>query len=82
MTALQLNAELYRTMSVLAEDESLMAKLLKYAKKLAAKKADPTLMTKEAFFARVDEALEQAKEGKVHRMLPDETMDQFLDRVG
>ena len=38
MTALQMNAELFRTMSVIAEDEGLMKKLLKYAKKLVAKK--------------------------------------------
>lgn len=49
MTALQMNAELFRTMGIIAEDETLMAKLLKYAKKLAAKKEDPTLMTEEEF---------------------------------
>ena len=38
MTTLQLNAELYRQLSIIAEDESLMTKLLKYAKKLTAKK--------------------------------------------
>lgn len=38
MTALQMNAELFRTMGIIAEDETLMAKLLKYAKKLAAQK--------------------------------------------
>ena len=49
MTALQMNAELFRTMGIIAEDETLMAKLLKYAKKQAAKKEDPTLMTEEEF---------------------------------
>lgn len=38
MTALQLNAELYRTMGKIADDETLIAKVLKYVKKLAAKK--------------------------------------------
>lgn len=56
MTAVQIHAELFRTMGEIADDEGLMMKLLKYAKKLAAKKNDPTLMTKEEFFARVDEA--------------------------
>lgn len=45
------------------------------------KKEDPTLMTKEEFFANVDEALEQARQGKVHRMLPGESLDDFLNRV-
>ena len=38
-----MNAELFRELSIIAEDESLMAKMLKYAKKLTAKKADSTL---------------------------------------
>lgn len=38
MTALELNAELFRELSIIAEDESLMKKALKYLKKLTAKK--------------------------------------------
>lgn len=52
MTALQLNAELYRE--------------------------DPTLMTKEEFFARVD----KAKEGPSYEMLPGENLTDFLTRQG
>lgn len=40
MTALELNAELYRAMGEIADDETLLAKVLKYVKGLApAKKA-------------------------------------------
>ena len=38
MTALQLNAELFRELSIIAEDEGLMKKAVKYIKKLSAKK--------------------------------------------
>jgi hypothetical protein len=38
MTALQLNAELFRELSIIAEDEGLMKKAVKYLKKLSAKK--------------------------------------------
>lgn len=38
MTALQMNAELFRELSIIAEDESLMKKAVKYLKKLSAKK--------------------------------------------
>ena len=38
MTALQLNAELFRELGVIAENESLMKKAVKYLKKLSAKK--------------------------------------------
>ena len=38
MTALQLNAEWFRELSIIAEDEGLMKKAVKYLKKLSAKK--------------------------------------------
>ncbi|MBO4810929.1 MAG: hypothetical protein J5552_05110 [Prevotella sp.] len=83
MTMVQLNAELFRNMSIIAEDENLMKRAVKYLRKLAAeKKADPTLFTKEEFFARVDEAREQIKRGEGIEMLPEESLDEFLKRVG
>lgn len=82
MTAIQLRADLFREMSPLLDSEVAMEKLLKYVRKLAAKNNDPALMTKEEFFANVDEALEQAQKGQVHRMEPDESLDVFLKRVG
>ena len=82
MTALQLNAELYRAMGEIADDETLMAKVLKYVKRLAAKKEDPTLMTKEEFFARVDEAKAQYDRGEAHMMLPGEDLTAYLGRRG
>ena len=82
MTAIQLNAELFRTMGEIADDETLMVKLLKYAKKLAAtKKADPTLMTQDEFFAKVDKSLEQARQGRVHRIESKEELSQFLNSL-
>lgn len=38
MTALQLNKELFRELSIIAEDEGLMKKAVKYLKKLTAQK--------------------------------------------
>ena len=79
MTALELNAELYRTMGEIANDETMLAKVLKYAKKLAAQKKEASaLMTKEEFFHRVDEA----KNGPTYRMLPGEDLTTFLRRLG
>ena len=83
MTTIELNAELFRTMGEIADDETLMTKLLKYAKKLAAsKKADQTLMTEDEFFKRVDEAREEIRQGKGIKMLPNESLDEFLNRIG
>jgi hypothetical protein len=74
MTALQLNAELYRAMGVIADDETLMTKVLNYVKKLAAKKEDPTEMTREEFFARVD----KAKLGASKRFANVEDLDKYI----
>lgn len=38
MTAMELNAELFRELSIIAEDEGLMKKAAKYLKKLTAQK--------------------------------------------
>ena len=78
MTTIQLNAEIYRAMGVIAEDEGLMKRALKYLKKLASEKQDETLMTKEEFFARVD----KAKQGRSAAMLPNENLTVFLRRQG
>lgn len=82
MTAIQLNVEILRNMSIIAEDENLLKRAAKYLRKLVAEKEDPTLLTKEEFFARVDEAREQIKRGEGVEMLPDESLDEFLQRVG
>ena len=49
MTAIQMNAEILRNMSIIAEDERLMNRVAKYLRKLVAEKQDPTLFTKEDF---------------------------------
>lgn len=83
MTAIQMNAQILRNMSIIAEDEHLLKRAAKYLHKLVAEKqADPTLLTKEDFFARVDEARDQIRRGEGVEMLPDESLDEFLKRVG
>ncbi len=82
MTTLQLNAELYRAMGEIADDEALMTKVLKYVKKLAAKKNDPTLMTEEEFFAKLERAEQQIAKGEGMAMLPNEDLTAFLKRNG
>lgn len=77
-----MNAEILRNMSIIAEDENLLKRAARYLRKLAAEKEnDTTLLSKEEFFARVDEAREQIKRGEGVEMLPDESLDEFLERV-
>lgn len=59
MTALQLNVEMLRNMSIIAEDEDLLRRAAKYLRKLVSEKQDPTRYTKEEFFARIDKARQQ-----------------------
>ena len=83
MTTLQMNVEFYRAMSEIADDETLLEKAVKYVKKLATKKrTDPTLLTKEEFYAKLDRAEKQIAEGKGMKMLPNEDLTTFLRRNG
>ena len=57
MTAIQMNAEILRNMSIIAEDEKLLKRAAKYLRKLAAEKqSDSSEFTREEFFARIEEA--------------------------
>lgn len=75
MTALQLNAELYKNLGIIAEDETMMQKVVKYVRKLAKQMTDdPTCMSKEEYFARLDEA----KKGPSRSFSSIEELDQYL----
>lgn len=79
MTALQLNADIYQNLAILSQDESMLKKAAKSLRRLVNKMTeDPTCMTKEEYFAMLD----RAEKGPRHRMLPDETLDEMLTRLG
>ena len=59
MTATQLNAEILRNMSIIAEDENLLKRVAKYLRKLVAEKDNSALLTKEDFLARIEKAKKQ-----------------------
>ena len=86
MTAVQLNAmhtQLLQNIGYIADDEALMRRLTAYSKKLAKEKASyPTLMTKEEYYAMLEEAEQQLKRGEGMTMLPDEDLTDFLKRNG
>lgn len=84
MTAVQLNAmntELWQSIGAIADSEPLMKRLTLYARKLVKEKErgkDPSLMSKEEFFARIDEA----KKGPTYELKDDETIKDLIKRVG
>ena len=79
---MQLNAELYRAMGQIADDEVLLEKVLKYVKRLAARRNDDSLMSREEFMAKLDKGEEDYRQGNCYEMLPGENLDDFLQRVG
>ena len=81
MTTTQLNAEILHNMSLVVEDEGLTKQLARYLRRLVSKLPDPTLLSEEEFFAKLDEAERDIAEGKGVKMLPDESLDDLLERV-
>ena len=85
MTAVQLNAmntELWQSIGAIADSEPLVRRLTRYAKKLVKEKEDPTLMTKEEFYAKIEKAEEDYRQGKTFAMLPGENYMDFRKRIG
>ena len=81
METINLNAEIYEALSVIAKDESLLKKALRSLKRLAAQKEDETLMTEDAFFAVVDKSLEEAREGKSKRLSSPNEVSAYLNSL-
>ena len=67
-------------MSVIAEDEALLKRAVRYLKKLAAQKQEEedSLMTKEEFLARVDEAKQEIADGKGRSFTNIEELDRHI----
>lgn len=85
MTAVQYNTmskELWQDIGAIADNENLMRRLARYAKKLVKEQNDPTLMTKEEYFAKIERAEQQAARGEGMAMLPGEDLTHFLIRNG
>ena len=82
MTAIQMNAELLRNMSIIADDERLLKRAAKYLRKLVAEKqTDPTLIPRDEFFASLDRGEEEYRQGKTHRINSVEELHSFLNSL-
>ena len=79
MTTQQMNAELLRNLSIIAEDENMLKRVAKYLRKLVnEKQADPTLISKEEFFASLEKGEEEYRQGKTHRINSAAELDSFI----
>ena len=86
MTASQLgalNAEIFSSLSTLAQSEEMLARVVKYLRKLVREQqADPTLMSKEEFYRKLDQAEEEYHQGKYTTLLAGESVTDMLKRCG
>ena len=83
MTTSQQTAEILQNLSVLAESEDMMKRVAKYLRKLVKQKqADPTLMSKEEFFEKLDKAEEDYQKGIFTTLQPGESVTDMLKRCG
>lgn len=78
MNALELNAEIYRSLGILSEDENMLKRAAKYLKRLAKELTyDPTCMTKEEYFRRLDEA----EKGPARSFANIEELDRYIQSL-
>ena len=83
MTTSQLNAEILQNLSLLSESEDMMARVAQYLRKLVKEQnADPTLMSKEEFFAKLDKAEEDYQKGNYTTLMQGESVTDMLKRCG
>lgn len=76
------NTEILRNLGIIAENENLLKRAAKYLRRLAKEQIDSTLMSEEEFFQMLDQAEEEAKNGKVTRLQPGEMVSDMLRRSG
>lgn len=77
-----MNAEIFQNLSVLAESEDMMKRVAKYLRKLVKEqKSDPTLMSKEEFFEKLDKAEESIEQGKGKTFTNPSEMNAWLNSL-
>jgi hypothetical protein len=82
MTTVQMNADVYHSLSIIAEDSDLMKKAMLYLRKLARQKQeDEALMTKDEFLSMVDKRMEDYEKGEYVSFSSPEEMHKYLEAL-
>ena len=83
MTTTELNAEILRNLSIVAEDENMLKRVAKYLRRVVAEKQNySTLMNEEEFFSMLEESDEEYRQGRYTTQLPGESVTDMLKRCG
>lgn len=82
MTTVQMNADVYRSLSIIAEDSDLMKKAMIYLRKLARQKQeDEAIMTKDEFLSMIDKRMEDYEKGEYVSFSSPEEMHKYLEAL-
>jgi len=75
------DAQFMHNLGVIAQSETLTKRLVRYVSRLAKPAADPTLMTREEFMAKVDEAERQIERGEGKTFTDIDQMNTWLNSL-
>ena len=84
MTTSEMNAEVLRNLSILAESEEMFSRAAKYLRKLVKEqqqKIDSTQMSKEEFYDKLDKAEKSIAEGKGKTFTHPDEMNAWLNAL-
>ena len=76
-----LNAEILHNLSTIADDTEKLNRVAKYLRRLTKKREDETLMTREEFFRKLDEAEEDIAQGRGRTFSNIEDMNHWLNSL-
>lgn len=81
MTTLQLNAEIYEALSIIAQDESLLKKAARSLKRLDSMKKYETLMSQEEFFCHDRPVSSRCYQGRIKKVSSEGELVSFLNSL-
>lgn len=82
MTTAEMSAEIFRNLGVLAESENMLPRVAKYLRRLVKEQqSDSTLMTKEEFYGKLEQAERSIAEGKGHTFIHPDDMNAWLNAM-
>ena len=80
MTAMELNVELFRQLSLIADDETLMRKAVKAIQRITKKKEEAECISKEELLAGIDAGVREVRQTRDGSLQP-KTAREFLDEL-
>lgn len=78
MTSMELNAELFRQLSLIADDEALMRKAVKAITRIVKQKEETEYISKDEILEGIDAGLREVKLTKEGKLKP-KTIEEFLN---